>query len=361
MNPRRTLAAVAAASALALVAGCGTAAVGGRNDSSAPPKTELEHSVQALSKGKALTATVSLDTTAAQILHLANMGGGSDGPTPAQAQAIAGAHITVEMLAPKGETLAQAKKNPAKSSLALTIGTGSTTYLAVRSIGGSIYAQLDLKGFLTLFGSAKEYASLQAESATLPPFANAFVAGKWVSISLVTIKAIEAFAKSAAHVKLPTNSQVKGTDLKVLNAIVGALTVTRPSIGTTDHLVITTNLNRLARAVVPVFASLIPSIGKDADRALSQVPQTPISLNAFVTHGALSKLTFDAGQFSKQHPFSLPIVASLSRVGSPISAPTGSTAITLESLIGLFTNAVGSSQSGHVRTTSPTPIASTGL
>lgn len=358
MNSRGTLAAVAAASALALVAGCGTATVGGRNDSSAPPKTELEHAVQALAKGKALTTTVTLDTTAAQILRLADMGGGSDGPTSAQAQAIADAHITVEVLAPKGETLAQARKNPEKASLAASIGTGSTTYLSVRSIGGSIYAQLDLKGLLTLFGQGKEYASLQAESASLPPFANAFVAGKWVSISLVTIKAIEAFAKSAAHVKLPTNSQVKGTDLKILSAIVGALTVTRPSIGTTDHLLITTNLNRLARAVVPVFASLIPAIGKEAGGALGQVPQTPISLNAFVTHGALNKLTFDAGQFSKQHPFSLPIVASFSRSGPPISVPTGSTAITLASLAGL----IGSS--GHlpvITSGSPTAIASTGL
>jgi hypothetical protein len=124
--------------------------------------------------------------------------------------------------------------------------------------------------------------------------------------------------------------------------------------------VVTTNLNRLARALLPVVAKVVPLLNRLPKGTLAQVPQTPISLNAFVTHGAISKLTFDPGQFSKSHRFSLPIVASFARSGPAITAPVGATPITLVGLLGLV-HASRSSHPDYVPVPSPTPIAATGL
>jgi hypothetical protein len=344
MYRRATLAVASAGTALALLTACGTATVAS-NDSSATPKNELTHSIRALTRASALTTTLSLDTTAAAITKLATMGGGPDPLTTAQATAIADAHVTVEVIAPKGESVAQAQKSPVKTSESVAIGTGATTYLSLRSVNGVIYLQVDVKGFLSLIGQSSQYSTLQSQVASLPAFVKALVAGKWVSISLATVKDVEALIKAAVHGKIPSVGQSRKLDGQLVAAVLGALSVTRASTGTTDHLVITGNVRTIVRRVLKVVAKAIPEFGTFEKGVGSSVPKLPIVFNAFVTRGALSKLTFDPGQFAKKHPFSLPIVAAFARSGAPIVAPTGATAITLTSLGGLiggFTHGLGS-------------------
>jgi hypothetical protein len=356
MYRRATLALTAAGGALALLAGCGTAAIGS-NDSSAPPKTELVHSIHALAKRSALTTTLSLDTTAANIMRIASLNGPSK-LTMAQAQAIAGAHVTIETLAPKGKTMAQVEQAPSKASFALTVGTGSTTYLSLRAVNGALYLQAAVKNFLTLIGQSGEYATLQSRVASLPPFVKALVEGKWVSVSSVTLQAVEGFIKGEEHGKIPAAGKLQKLDQQLVTAVLGDLSVKRASTGKTDHLVIAGSLRKLAGSVVTVFAKIVPTVSQFGKIIVHAVPNLPIIFNAFVTGGALSSLTFNPGQFSKKKPFSLPIVASFSRSGAAITAPSGSTAITLGDLSGLMSLVREQSSASHPDYASPAAIPS---
>jgi hypothetical protein len=46
----------------------------------------------------------------------------------------------------------------------------------------------------------------------------------------------------------------------------------------------------------------------------------------------LSTLTLNTGQFSKSIPFSLPVTASFTRGGAPITAPSGATPVDLSQI-----------------------------
>jgi hypothetical protein len=358
MHRRATQAAVAAGSALALLAACGTAKIAS-NDSSAPPTTEFSHAIHALSAGSALTTTLSLDATGADITRLAAQGGSSSGLTAAQAGAIAGAHVVFEVVAPKGKTVGQVTASPGAASMSVTAGTGSSTYLSIRSVTGTIYLQVDLKGILALAGASSQYKTLQARVATFPAFVKALVAGKWVSLSLATVKSLESFAEGAAHAKLPTAAQSRKLSSRVVAAVLGDLSATRASTGITDHLVVTGNLRTIAHDVLSAIASAIPAAASLGKFAGNSVPSQPIRFDALVTGGALSKLSLDAGQFSRTLHFTLPIVARFVRSGAAISAPAGATPIDLGqlgSLIGAVDSS-GSSSSGS-GTVAPSPVVS---
>jgi len=359
MHRRATLAVVAAGSALTLLAACGTAKTAS-NDSAAPPRTEFTHAVHALSTGSALTTTLSLDATGAQITRLASQGGSGSGLTAAQASAIAGAHIVVEVLAPKGKTVGQTAQSPEAASVSVTAGTGATTYLSIRSVHGTVYLQIDLKGILALAGASGQYATLQTRVSSFPAFVKALVAGKWVSLSLATIKSLESFAEGAAHAKLPSAAQSRQLSSRLAAAVLSDLSATRASTGSTDHLVVTGNLRTIAHDVLSAVASAIPAAASLGKTAGHSVPSQSITFNAFVTRGALSKLSLDVGQFSKTKHFALPIVASFVRSGAAISAPSGATPIDLGQL-GALIGAVGSSGSSSSSgsgTVAPSPVVS---
>jgi hypothetical protein len=357
MLQRATLSAVAVAGALTLVAGCGASSSGGSNDSSAPPKTELTSALGALNSGSALTTTLSLDTTGADILKLASQGGdATGGPTPAQASLIAGAHLTIETVAPKGKTLGS--KPGTGDAVAVTGGSGGTTYFSLRSLDHNFYLQVDLKGILAEAGESSEYQTLVARVASTPAFVQAFVAGKWVMLSTATITSIEALAQAGSHGAVPANSALLGLSHQLKTTLLSDVTVTRASTGTTDHLVATANIRKVAESVVASISAAIPAAASslrssNADTA----PDKTVTADAFVTSGALSKISFNVDQFAptKEPPFS--VVASFVRSGAPISAPAGATPVAFAELLSLF-ETIDSSSSSGTGTAIPAPTAS---
>jgi hypothetical protein len=132
-------------------------------------------------------------------------------------------------------------------------------------------------------------------------------------------------------------------DLK--NLLTKDVTVTRASAGGIDALTLTANLKTLAGDITSTFASEIPGAGAalgDAD--LSSVPNKDVTLNATVTNGALSSLSFDLGQLAKGGKGSLPIQLVFARSGAAISAPSGAVAVDLSqlgSLLGAFAGGLG--------------------
>jgi hypothetical protein len=367
MQRRVTLGAIAASSALALVTACGAQALSSSsNESSAKPKTELSQATQRLTNRSALTMTVSLRTTPAMVTLLGDAfhGGRSSGLSSAQAAAIAGARLTVEEKAPKGKTIAQAQHTPGAVAMSVAMVSGTTSYLAFRSVGSTLYLRADLKDLLSLGGAEAEYQLLQTKAASLPAFVQALVAGKWVSISLATLTTIEAFAKSMANLHLPTAAQLQQLVRTLTATMLGDVTVRRLSKGTTDQLLVTGNSRQLANNVMSVLVKALPQLGTAPLSASKPqtVPNRTVRLNASVTGGALSRITFDLGQLAPGQHVAVPLITTFSGNAGPIVAPRGATPITLAGLAGLVGGLGGLGGLGaaslHLATSPPSTVGS---
>jgi hypothetical protein len=350
--PRRlALGTIAATSAIALVVGCGSSSSGGgggTNDSSAPPKTELTNALQSLSNGSTLTTTLALDTTAANIQHITGEGAGS-GLDATQAGLIAGARIVIETQATGGKTLHQASVAGSGTDVAVSAVSGATTYVSLRDVSKTIYLQVDLKDLLGAAGESSEYDTLVARTSSMPSFVQAFIAGKTVSVPLSTITSLESLLKGylqgSAGSSIPDGSQLKKLGGDIQRAVLGDVTVTRPHTGTTDQLVVTGNARNLARGIVSAVAAAIPAAASQlGPHTADQVPDQDLTLDAFVTGGAVSKLSFDVGQFSPHQKDTLPFVATFANSGPAIAVPSGATPVNFQDLISLFT-AIGTSTS----------------
>jgi hypothetical protein len=356
MRRRASLSTLAAAGAIALLVGCGAASSGGTsgtgtNDSTVAPKAELSAAVRALTQGSALTTTLSVGTTSANLIHITGEGG-SQPLTQEQADLITGARIVIESTAPQGKTLAQEAAAGADSAAAASITgtTGGKTYFTFLVVDKTLYAQVDFAGiYFDLENDGEPYSNLQSETAHLPQFAQDFVAGKFVAIPFSTISDLTAFLQGALQGSgsspIPSQDQVKGLITALQSAISSDVTVARTNTGATDDLVVTGNAHTLASDIVATIADAIPStadgIGPDA---VHGVPDQDLTLDASVTGGVLSNASFDFGQFSPHQKDTLPIVATFSQSGDPIAAPADATQVTLRDLTQFFV-AVGSSSS----------------
>jgi hypothetical protein len=340
MNRRALLGAAVTACALTLVAGCGGSS-SGSNDSSAPPATEFANSLHALTSGSSLTSTLSLQTTGSDLLAIASAHGGTDNVTQTQANLIAGARLTVETIAPSGKTLAA---TPVASDMVSVTGSSEgTTYFSLRALNQSVYLQLDLKDILDAAGMSSEYQTLVTRTASFPAFVSAFIAGKWIALPDSAAASIEALLQGAESGKIPTNSQAAGLVGQLESTIANDVTVARTSTGSTDQFTLTANVHTVASDIVTTIQNGLPSVASQLGSA-DQVPDRSITVDGSVTHGAVSKLSFNTGQLST-NPFQLPLVASFARSGASISAPTGATQVSLQDLISLATLASGGSGS----------------
>jgi hypothetical protein len=367
MHRRLARGAAAASSAVVLLAGCGSSSSGGSNGSganpsSAPPKTELLSAIHALGAGSALTTSLGLDTTAANILHIDGEGGGGT-LTPAQAGLIASGRIVIETVAPAGTSLNEAAAAPPSGlTVEVTGSAGGTTYFSLRDVNRTIYLQVDLRAILGAAGKASEYQSLVARTSSLPPFVRAFIAGRAVAAPISTLTTLESLLKGYAQgagARLPNGAQLRSLTRDLKAAVLGDVTVTRTSTGATDKLAVAGNIRNLAIDVVATITRVIPAAASRlSPHDASRLPDQDLTLDASVTKGALSTLSFDAGQFSPHHQDTLPIVAAFTTAGAAIRAPAGATTVNFQDLISLFTAAASSSTSSGAASATPHPAHS---
>src|SRR2546423_2915851 len=164
---RLTLVAVAAAT-LAVSAGCG-----GGSTSLTPKdaKGELTAATDALGQSDTLTMTLKLGIAPTDIQALAR----ADGRTlsAADAAAITTGQLVVETKTTDGKNLSD--KSAPGTKAAIRLLSGNHTYVELRLVGGSLYLQADVRGFLGLIHKQKAYAELRARAATLPRFVQAGV------------------------------------------------------------------------------------------------------------------------------------------------------------------------------------------
>jgi hypothetical protein len=370
MQRRVAVFASVATSAVVLLAGCGSSSSGrssGSNDSSAPPKTELTDAFHALSAGSALTTTLSLDTTSANLIKITGEGH-STPVTQQQADLISSAKLVIETTAPSGKTLSQAAAAGTNnaSNVSITGSAGGTTYLNLRVVNKTIYFKLDLKDILGLAGDASEYQTLVARTTAMPPFVQAFVNDQYVSLPFTTIAALESFLKGAAGGssigQIPTGTQITKLVGQLETTILGDLTVARTSSGSTDQLAITGNARDIAKDILSTISTAIPvAAAQLSPKAADQVPNRDLKLDASVTGGALSKLEFDFGQFSPHQKDTLPIAATFAKSGPSITTPSGVTSVDFQQLItffGALGTATSSSSSGSGSAPSPSEASS---
>jgi hypothetical protein len=368
MRRRFGFAAIAAATACTLIAGCGSSSSGGStsNESTAAPKTELVDSFRSLAAGSALTTTLSLDTTIANLIHVTGQGG-STPLTQTQAALISGATITIATAAPSGKTLkSAAATSPGSISTKITGSSSGKTYFTFVVADKTLYLQVDLKDLLDAAGKSAEYQSLVARTAALPAFVKAFIAGQFVSLPIATITTLTSILEGAAGgsaSQIPSGSQLRTLLNQLQSTLASDVTVARTSSGPTDQLVVTGNVRNIARDFLSTIATAIPALASQiTPDSANQAPNRDVKLDASVTSGAISRLEFDFGQFSPHQKDTLPIAATFAKNAPDISAPPGAIPISLQDL-GTFIGALGSASSSSGSASSsvvvPGPTAQT--
>ena len=345
MRQKTRLAVLAIAGGAVLLAGCGSGG-SGSNNSSAPPANELASAVKALGDTQTLTSTLRLGGTAQDVLKFA--AAVQNSLTPAEANAISGIQVAVEVSAPSGKKVSDlGAGNTSGAGVDVSVSANGTDYLSVRVVDKVLYVQADLRDLLNTFGKGATYAQLQASGAQLPSFAQAFIAGRWISLS-------ESAATGLAGGSTSSGSSQQFT--AVINALKSILTkdvaVKRTSTGNTDVLELSANSRALVQDFVASVTSALPSAALALGQVqpnTSQVPSRTITLNANVTGGALSQVSIDLGQFDPKDRVKFPLELDFTRGGAAISAPSGAVAINptdLGQLLASFTGGLGAGLGG---------------
>jgi hypothetical protein len=353
MQRRTSLAMLALASSVALVAGCGSSSSGGStgattttggtgsNNSTQSPSAELTSAFSALGKASTLTSSFKLGATADNIKTLA----GSQGATitDSQAAAIAGAQISVEVQAPSGKTLSDLSSGGGTgAAVDFTVSDNGTNFLTLRSLNKTLYLQVDLKDLLSTIGESSALSTVQGLEANpqFPAFVKALIDGKWVSLPTSAATGLAGGATGGSS----ANPQQEAAVVNGLKQILANdVTVTRTSTGSTDVLKLTANSKTVATDFISTITAAVPS----AALALgstdpSQIPSKDITLGATVTGGALTQLSIDIGQFAPANkPLTLPIQLNFSQSGSAITAPSGAVPVDTAQLSQLFGSFAG--------------------
>jgi hypothetical protein len=327
----------ATAVAAVVLTGCGGGS-GASSTSSKDPKAALSTGLAGLGDKDALTVTLKLDTTPEKLIGFSQESGkASDKLTPQQAQELASGSFVIETKTTDGSALSDAKSGKAAVRFAFT--DNGQTLAQVEDISNVLYAQADVKTMVSTFGKAKQYDDLATRVKSLPPFVQAFVRGGWVSLDLNALKALAGqFGANAS----PNSQQSQ----KLLNDIKAALTrdVTVTRVGTDsqgDHLRLTTQTRQFAQDLVQTVTSDIPAAGIAANQFKPQdVPDHSVVLDAWVSDGALAKLSLDVVQFAKPGETkagdSLPVVLLFDRSGDDISKPADATPIQTQQLFSML-------------------------
>ncbi|HEX3705338.1 MAG TPA: hypothetical protein VHV76_01785 [Mycobacteriales bacterium] len=350
MQRRPAIAIVALTATAGLLAGCGGGSSSGgsapsSNNTSLSPAAELTSSITALGTAPTLTASLNIAATGSQLLSFVKTQDKGSKLTSKQAAEIAGLQVSFEVAAPSGKTLSSLSGLSNAGAVNIAIGEAGKSLLNIRLVKQVLYLQVDLKDVLNDIGQASAYRQITAASGQLPGFVGSLVKGKWVSLPLSTLKQL---GSSLGAGTPPTSSASKSRQLiaSLKSLLTKDVTVTRTSSGGTDQLALSGNLRVLAGDLTSTFASEIPGASAALGKAnLSSVPNKSVTLQATVTSGSLSSVTFDLGQLAKSGNGSLPIELAFARTGAAITAPSGAVAVdlsTLGQLLGSFTQGLSS-------------------
>jgi hypothetical protein len=332
-RPARVLAVAALASALTASACSGGGGGGGTGQSN--PRAELAAAFTNADQTSALTLTLHLQTDAAAIQALASEQG--DTLSSAEAQAIAGAQLQIEVKSGGGNLSAAA----GRTALRILASDNGRGFVDLRYVGHVLYLKVDLSGLLQVVNRPQLSAQLSAEARRLPSFARSFLAGHWVSLDTTALFGmLSGLGVNVAPSTSPGQNDRVLNDLRT--ALERDLAVKR--VGSTvqgDHLQLTGHTRQLVGDLVTVVRNDLPGGAVIASGIkLDSVPLRSVTLDAYVRNGTLNSLSLDLAQFAppaeKKPTDHLPLTLDFSRSGAPITAPAGAIVIQPSQLTSLF-------------------------
>lgn len=335
--PRRIAIVIAAVTATTgLVAGCGGGSSGGStptsNNSSLSPAAELSSAVSSLGDAQTLTASLELGASGSQLLSFVKDQDSSAHLTAQQASEIAGLQLTFEVAAASGRNLSSLSGLSNSGSTDISLVDNGKDLLSLRLVQQVLYIQADLKDILNDLNQASAYRQITSAAGQLPPFMTALVNDKWIKLPLSTLKSLG--SQLGAGTPPSASSGKSNQFIDALKSLLTKdVTVTRTSSGSSDQLTLTANLRKLAGDITTTLGNEIPGAGSVLGKTdLSNVPDKSVTLDATVTDGSLSALSFDLGQIAKSGQRTLPLQLSFAKSGPDISAPSGAVAVDLSSL-----------------------------
>jgi hypothetical protein len=329
---------VAAASAIvAGAAACGNASATGS------PSHELRSALTDLGHTQTLTATLKLDATADQLRRLAKASG--DQLPPRVANLASGARAAFEVKAPDGKTISDLRGHggaTGKVRLALTVD--GDKIVQARSLAKTLYLRADVDKIAQLAHAQDDLAKLRHQIPRGYDWAQAGLAGKWVSVDE---KAVKDLAGGAFPSPSPSAS---ANLLRQLRAVL-AKDVTVRRAGQTSggfvHLVLTGNIRTIGRDLLVKIRKLTPGAANFPIRA-SNLPNKKVHLDAFVDDGTLHAVSLDLAQFGGANTAgmkgkSIPLRIDFAESGASIEQPASATPVNLTQLTPLFSKLMQSS------------------
>jgi hypothetical protein len=334
-------ASVLALSACASKGAAGAGATGGTGAQS--PAAALTASVDNIYSGNSASFDLTFQPDAAAIAAM-------NASTPADQQATTsklfgngGLDVKIQISADKPLKDLSATDVPNAS---VSVSLGGKDYLDVVSVGGAVYLKADVPDALTLAGLPSSIVT--GELGKLPPAiqapAQAALAGKWLSISAADLKSIEALAQTmgggdnAAPAVTPSPGEAAALTQALLNGLTKDTTITDKGSG---ELQISGQTKAVAQDVLqsvqPVLGSL-PGVAKTdfgkIQTQLAGLPSQNATFDVWIKGGVLSEVNVDVLQFAKDKTAGhAPLDLKLTQNSGAINAPSGATAIDLQSIM----------------------------
>lgn len=365
---------LAAAGVVALIT-AGAAACGDEQPST--PQGKVTKAFTTLGEQKSVTIGLSFDGTAQQIHDGMNDGSDDSDFTLSDAKILAGLHVTAGYSADK--PLAELKasgKDDTQASVEVTSGDSKDAkpLIGVRSVGKTMYAQVDIKGITALDPESSDLSDINDLLDSVDEMPSSFASikalahGRWISLDP---KAFADFAKtlgagddeggsdssddsglgalglpSGLPTGLPTDLANK-TFAQLLAPLQASLTkdAKLTDLGTkdgADRIRASIAAPKLVKDLQAAIGSLSKNLPGDVTKGLDDVPNKTVNLELALKGGELSGITVDLAQLDDTtHHGSLPLTLSVDGGADKVEAPKGAVKLNPQDLTGFFMQQFG--------------------
>ena len=346
--------AIGAVAGLSLSACSSSGSTDSGNTNGKTPTEALAAAVHNISNGNAESFQLSLKPDDAMIAAM-NKDNANDPKAAAAAKALFGnGGIVVKFTASSDKPLKDLKAGQTPN-IEFALTGGGTELFDIRSVGGALYAKLNVPQLLQISG--KSASSVTGQLSQVPPDfqapLQAVMAGKWIGVSASDVKGLEQMAKSFGGGgdlgSVPTSDStgtqmLSGMETALMKALTQDANVTDKGSG---HYSVSGKVKLIGQdvlqAVGPVLNSVPGKSKTNIDKlreGLNSVPDSEnITFDIWVKSNQISELQVDLAQFlpsDKTGGGHLPIDAKFSQSASSVSAPSDVTNVDVQKLISAF-------------------------
>ncbi len=336
---RRALGVAVAVATVSGAVACGSAGA------TTSPSTELRSAVADLGNAQVVTATIDLAASAQQLRH--RLDSAHQRIDPRIAKLASGAKAVLEVRAPDGKTISDLR------------GSGSTTgqsrfflrldgekVVQARAVAKKLYLRAEVDKLAQLANAKDDLAELKKQVPHGFHWAQAGLAGDWVSLDRAAAKDLGGGAFSAA-----TPSAGAGLLQQLRTVLRKDVTVRRA--GTSDagdHLVLTGNIRTIGRDLLTKIRKLTPGAANFPIRT-DNLPDKKVHLNAYVDDGTLSRLSLNLAQFGggpkmpDMHGANIPLRIDVDQSGASVHKPSHAAPVDVPQLLSVFSHLVQSKMS----------------